>query len=142
MLQGDLAKARDCIGRAVDLFAIVRSKAHLGIALRTLGEITAAGGWGPTHTKSAREYFARSAAIFEQTGNEVELARTFKVFARFLDRRGARRERRPPRPGGCRDGRACRADLRAPQRLASTPDGAPQGRFGRPQMPSRTPDLK
>lgn len=84
LLHGDLAKARDCIGRAVDLFAAVRSKVHLGVALRTLGEITAAGGWGSVHTKSAREYFARSVAIFEQTGNEVELARTFTAFARFL----------------------------------------------------------
>jgi tetratricopeptide (TPR) repeat protein len=84
MLQGDLVRARECIGRAVDLFASVRSKVHLGSALRTLGEITAAGGWGAAHTKSAREYFARSVAIFEQTGNEVELARTFKVYARFL----------------------------------------------------------
>ena len=86
LLQGDLKKARDAIGRAVDLFAQVRSKVHLGVALRTLGEITAAGGWGPAHTKSAREYFARSATIFEQTGNEVELARTFKAFARFLSK--------------------------------------------------------
>ncbi|MBI4701040.1 MAG: tetratricopeptide repeat protein [Deltaproteobacteria bacterium] len=84
MLQGDLVRARDCIGRAVDLFAAVRSKVHLGTALRTLGEITAAGGWGAAHTKSAREYFARAVAIFEQTGNEVELARTFKAYARFL----------------------------------------------------------
>jgi tetratricopeptide (TPR) repeat protein len=84
LIQGDLVKARECIGRAVDLFAQVRSKVHLGAALRTLGEITAAGGWGPTHTKSAREYFSRSAAIFEQTGNEVELARTFKVYSAFL----------------------------------------------------------
>jgi tetratricopeptide (TPR) repeat protein len=84
LLQGDLAKARECIGRAVDLFASVRSKVHLGVALRTLGEITAAGGWGAAHTKSAREYFARSVAIFQQTGNEVELARTFKAYARFL----------------------------------------------------------
>ncbi len=84
LLRGDLVKARDAIGRAVDLFASVRSKVHLGAALRTLGEITAAGGWGSAHTKSAREYFARSVAIFEQTGNDVELARTFKVFARFL----------------------------------------------------------
>jgi tetratricopeptide (TPR) repeat protein len=84
LLQNDLAKAREHIGRAVDRFAALRSKVHLGIALRTLGEITAAGGWGAAHTKSAREYFARSAGIFEQTGNEVELARTFKVYARFL----------------------------------------------------------
>jgi tetratricopeptide (TPR) repeat protein len=84
MRKGDLAKARDAIRRAVDLFAEVRSKVHLGAALRTLGEITAAGGWGAAHTRSAREYFARAVAIFEQTGNDVELARTFKVYARFL----------------------------------------------------------
>jgi tetratricopeptide (TPR) repeat protein len=84
MLQGDLVRARDCIGRAVDLFASVRSKVKLGSALRTLGEITAAGGWGAAHTKSAREYYARSVAIFEQTGNEVELGRTYRAFARFL----------------------------------------------------------
>ncbi|MBM4360225.1 MAG: tetratricopeptide repeat protein [Deltaproteobacteria bacterium] len=84
MLQGDLARARDCIGRAVELFASVRSKVHLGSALRTLGEITAAGGWGAAHTKGAREYFARSVAIFEQTGNEVELAWTYRAYARFL----------------------------------------------------------
>lgn len=84
MHKGELAKARDAIRRAVDLFAAVRSKVHLGMALRTLGEITAAGGWGAAHTKSAREYFARAVTIFEQTGNDVELARTFKVFSRFL----------------------------------------------------------
>jgi tetratricopeptide (TPR) repeat protein len=84
LIQGDLAKARDAIGRAVDLFAAVRSKVHLGMALRTLGEITAAGGWGSAHTGSAREYFTRAVSIFEQTGNELELARTFKVYARFL----------------------------------------------------------
>jgi tetratricopeptide (TPR) repeat protein len=84
MRNHELAKARDAIRRAVDIFASVRSKVHLGMALRTLGEITAAGGWGPTHTRSAREYFARAVAIFQQTGNDVELARTFKVFSRFL----------------------------------------------------------
>jgi tetratricopeptide (TPR) repeat protein len=88
MLHGDLPKARDCIGRAVDLFAVVRSKVRLGIALRTLGEITAAGGWGSAHTQSAREYFARAVTIFEQTGNELELARTYKVYSRFLMKKG------------------------------------------------------
>ena len=63
MHHGDLAKARDAIRRAVDIFAAARSKAHLGAALRTLGEITAAGGWGSAHTRSAREYFARAVAI-------------------------------------------------------------------------------
>jgi tetratricopeptide (TPR) repeat protein len=84
MLQGDLQKARDAISRAVDLFAAAKSKVLLGIALRTLGEITAAGGWGSAHTKSAREYYARAATIFEQSGNDIELARTFKAFSRFL----------------------------------------------------------
>ncbi len=98
MLNGDIARARDAIGRAVDLFASVKSKVHLGVALRTLGEITAAGGWGSAHTRSAREYFARAVAIFSETGNDVELARTFKVYARFLldtdakTDEGARRE--------------------------------------------------
>ncbi len=84
LARGELVKARECIGRCVDLFATVRSKVQLGIALRTLGEITAAGGWGASHTRSAREYFARSQAIFEQTGNELELGRTFAAFAKFL----------------------------------------------------------
>ncbi len=84
LLVGDLVKARDYIGRAVDLFAAVRSKVHLGLALRTLGEITAAGGWGSAHSRSAGEYFARSAAMFEQTGSEMELARTLRIYAAFL----------------------------------------------------------
>ena len=80
----ELTKARDCISRCVDIFATVRSKVQLGTALRTLGEITAAGGWGASHTRSAREYYARSVSIFEQTGNEIELAKSFSTFARFL----------------------------------------------------------
>ncbi len=84
LARGDLVKARDCIGRCVDIFATNRSRVQLGVALRTLGEITAAGGWGQSHTKSAREYFARSAGIFEQTGNEIELAKTFAAFSKFL----------------------------------------------------------
>jgi tetratricopeptide (TPR) repeat protein len=84
LAQGDLVRARECISRSVDLFAELRSRVHLGVALRTLGDITAAGGWGASHTRSAREYYARSARIFEEIGNELELARTFKVYAAFL----------------------------------------------------------
>src|SRR4029078_9886543 len=75
LMQSDLDKARECIGRAVDLFASVRSKVHLAAALRTLGENKAAGGGGSAHTTSAREDFDRAVAIFEQSGNDVELAR-------------------------------------------------------------------
>lgn len=84
LLRGDLIKAREAISRAVDVFTSVRSKVQLGVALRTLGEIAAAGGWGSTHTKSARAYFDRSVAILGETGNEVELARTLTVYARYL----------------------------------------------------------
>ena len=84
LLRGDLQKAREAISRAVDVFASMRSKVSLGVALRTLGEITAAGGWGSAHTRSARAYFDRSVAILGETGNEVELARTLKVYARYL----------------------------------------------------------
>ena len=118
LMQGDLAKARDCIGRAVDLFASVRSKVHLAAALRTLGEITAAGGWGHAHTTSAREYFDRAVAIFEQSGNEVELARTFKTYARFL--------RKNPELAGNEE----------VQKEASTMDVRAEAIFGRLQLTS------
>lgn len=81
MLSGDLAKARSAISKSVDLFTAVRSKVHLAIALRTLGEVTAAGGWGPDHRRKARDYFRRVIAIFEEIGNDVELARTFRTWA-------------------------------------------------------------
>jgi tetratricopeptide (TPR) repeat protein len=134
MRKGDLAKARDAIRRAVDLFAEVRSKVHLGIALRTLGEITAAGGWGSTHTKSAREYFARAVAIFQQAGNDVELARTFKVYSRFLldgdakTDEGARREAL---------GMNTRAEaIFTRLRITAGPIDVLGGRFGLPTRPT------
>lgn len=84
MLQGDMTRARACISRAVELFTAVRSKVHLGIALRTLGEVTAAGGWGEGHTRKARDYYLRAMGIFEEIGNEIEVARTAQACAAFL----------------------------------------------------------
>jgi tetratricopeptide (TPR) repeat protein len=136
LLQNDLTKAREHIGRAVDLFAALRSKVHLGIALRTLGEITAAGGWGAAHTKSAREYFARSVGIFEQTGNEVELARTFKVFARFL------RTEREFATDDASIREADRMDLYADavfSKLRITPIAVEPSPPGRERLPTRPP---
>jgi len=83
--KNEISKARESISRAVDIFAAARSKVHLGAALRTLGEITAGGGWGPEHANRARDYFQRSVAIFEEIGNELELARSLKSYADFLD---------------------------------------------------------
>lgn len=86
MEKNEISKARESISRAVDIFAAARSKVHLGTALRTLGEITAGGGWGREHASKARDYFQRSIAIFEEIGNELELARSLKSYADFKDK--------------------------------------------------------
>lgn len=132
LAQGDLVKARDCIGRCVDLFATVRSKVQLGIALRTLGEITAAGGWGPTHTRSAREYFARSASIFEQTGNEVEQAKTFRSYAKFLR---TQEDFAKDGPSQTEAQRMEEAAQRIQARLASAEDARPRAATPKPIDP-------
>ncbi|MGZ5967811.1 MAG: ATP-binding protein, partial [Polyangiales bacterium] len=84
LLRGDLMKAREYTARAVQLFEQVRSKVQIGVGLRTLGEVTAAGGWGQDHVTKAKGYFLRSIALFEECGNEVELARTYRAYADFL----------------------------------------------------------
>lgn len=88
MSRGELAKARQLISRSVELFTAVRSKVHLGVAVRTLGEITAEGGWGAEHTGKARDYFLRATSIFEEIGNEIEVARTCQAFAAHVRREG------------------------------------------------------
>ncbi|MCC6646218.1 MAG: tetratricopeptide repeat protein [Polyangiaceae bacterium] len=88
MSRRELAKARQFISRSVELFTAVRSKVHLGIAVRTLGEITAEGGWGAEHTGKARDYFLRATSIFEEIGNEIEAARTCQAFAAHVRREG------------------------------------------------------
>jgi predicted ATPase len=82
--QGDLRKARELIKRAVDLFGQVRSKAHLASALRTLGEITAAGAWGPGHEGKAIDYFMRSIALCKEIGNELEVAKSYRAFSGYV----------------------------------------------------------
>ncbi len=84
LLQNELRKAREAIKHAVDLFGQVRSKAHLAVALRTLGEITAAGAWGPGHEGKAVDYFMRSIALCKEIGNEVEVARSYRAFATYV----------------------------------------------------------
>lgn len=84
LMQGDLKKARVSIKQAVDLFGQVRSKAHLASALRTLGEITAAGAWGPSHESKAVEYFMRSIALCKEIGNEIEIAKSYRCFSDYV----------------------------------------------------------
>jgi hypothetical protein len=83
-MQQELRKARDSIKHAVDLFGQVRSKSHLATALRTLGEITAAGAWGAGHEGRAIDYFMRSIALCKEIGNELEVAKSYRAFAAYV----------------------------------------------------------
>jgi tetratricopeptide (TPR) repeat protein len=81
----DLDAARDYISRSVALFEQARSKPFLGLALRTLAEVEAAGVWGGEGHRKAEEAYRKSLEIFEELGNEVEIANTCQSFAAFLD---------------------------------------------------------
>lgn len=85
MLQADLDAARNYIERSVTLFERARSKPFLGVALRTLAEVEQAGWWGGEGHRRAEEAYRQSLALFEELGNDVELARTCEALAKFLD---------------------------------------------------------
>ena len=84
LAQGELAKARECTARAVEIFRAIQSKVQLGVALRSLGEVTAAGAGGGEGLKNARGYLLHSIVIFEEIGNEVELARSCRAYSDLL----------------------------------------------------------
>lgn len=88
MLVRDIAAARDFIARSIELFERARSKPFLAVALRTAGEIAAAGGWGGEAHERARASFEQSIQIFEELGNDVELARSCDALANFLETEG------------------------------------------------------
>ncbi len=77
--------ARADIQRSIRLFEQARGKPFLGMALRTLGEIGAAAGWGGEEHQKARDAFARSIALFEELGNQIELAASLEAMAGFLE---------------------------------------------------------
>jgi len=85
MLTHDHQAARDYIARSIELFEQARGKPFLGVALRTLGEITAAAGWGGVEYERAREAFEKSIQLFEELGNEIELASSLETYAAFLE---------------------------------------------------------
>lgn len=84
LLQGDLKRARTSIKYAVDLFGQIRSKPHLASALRTLGEVTGAGAWGPAHEGKSIDYFMRSIALCKEIGNEIEIAKSYRSFSDYV----------------------------------------------------------
>jgi tetratricopeptide (TPR) repeat protein/type II secretory pathway predicted ATPase ExeA len=84
LAQREYTKARECTQRAVELFSETESKVQLGVALRSLGEVTTAGSAGGAGLRDASEHLKRSIAIFEEVGNEVELARSCRAYAELL----------------------------------------------------------
>jgi tetratricopeptide (TPR) repeat protein/type II secretory pathway predicted ATPase ExeA len=80
----EYARARECTRRAVELLSEADSKVKLGAALRALGEITEAAGQGSNPLGEASEHLKRSIAIFEELGNDVELARSYRAYAALL----------------------------------------------------------
>jgi tetratricopeptide (TPR) repeat protein len=85
MLVHDIPHARDFIARSIEIFEQTRSKPFLGVALRTAGEIAAAAGWGGSDHEHARRSFEQSIRIFEELGNDGELAKSCESYAKFLE---------------------------------------------------------
>ncbi|MFK7992231.1 MAG: tetratricopeptide repeat protein [Sandaracinaceae bacterium] len=83
-LLGDLDAARQDIERSIAIFGEARSKPFLGVALRTLGELEGASPAQPEARTAAEKAFRESIALFEELGNEVELAHSCTAFAGFL----------------------------------------------------------
>jgi hypothetical protein len=68
----------------VELFSETESKVQLAVALRSLGEVTAAATAGGAGLREAADHLKRSIAIFEEIGNDVELARSCRAYAELL----------------------------------------------------------
>ncbi len=91
----EYVKSRDSMRRAVDLLTEAESKVKLGAALRSLGQVTAAAAVGSTPgvpvpaseaLREASDHLKRSIGIFEEIGNDVELARSFRAYADLVQR--------------------------------------------------------
>jgi tetratricopeptide (TPR) repeat protein len=84
LAQREFVKARECTQRAVALFTEVQSRVQLGVALRSLGEVTAAASAGGPGLREAIDHVKSSIRIFEEVGNEIELARSCRIYADLL----------------------------------------------------------
>jgi tetratricopeptide (TPR) repeat protein len=84
LAQREYTRARECTARAVEIFREIQSKVQLGVALRSLGEVMAAGSAGGDDLLTARAHLLQSIWIFEEIGNDVELARSCRVYALLL----------------------------------------------------------
>lgn len=85
MMIHDIGTARDLIKRSIAHFEQAKGKPFLGVALRTAGEIAAAGGWGGADHAQAKDQLEQSMRLFEELGNDPELARSCLSMAAFLE---------------------------------------------------------
>lgn len=84
LAQREYTRAREAIAKAVDLFREIQSRVQLGVALRSLGEVMAAASAGGEDVVVARGHLLQSIWIFEEIGNDVEVARSCLVYADLL----------------------------------------------------------
>lgn len=84
MLIHDHSKAREYVSSSILLFEQARAKSFLATALRTRGEIAVSAGWGGEEHEKARAAFGKSIQIFEDLGNEIELASSLEAYAGLL----------------------------------------------------------
>jgi tetratricopeptide (TPR) repeat protein len=77
----DIENARDATERAVEIFREIHSKVQLGVALRTLAEVVAETSDGFAR---ARAHVLASIVIFEELGNDIELARSLRLHSALL----------------------------------------------------------
>jgi tetratricopeptide (TPR) repeat protein len=82
----DVLKAIALTRRATEIFSEAESQVELGAALRALGEAMTAAASTEEELSAAAEHFKRSIAIFEQIGNDVELAQSWRDYAMLLRR--------------------------------------------------------
>ncbi len=80
----EFTKARECTARALTLFREVESKVQVGVALRSLGEVMAAAAAGGDTFAQAEAHLLQSIKMFEEIGNDIELARSCRSYAEVL----------------------------------------------------------
>ncbi len=83
-LHGDLQAAHADLSRAIQIFYQAESKPHLGVALRTMGEVIAMGDWPDKPEIDAGKMYEQAMRVFEELGNDLELARTCSAHADHL----------------------------------------------------------
>jgi predicted ATPase len=82
--RGELATAQQYLERSVELFEQTRSRVHVGIAQRSLGECLAAHGYDSPTGRRAEQLYRQSLDVFEEAGNELEFARSARALAALL----------------------------------------------------------